>query len=79
MTEDQKEKLMRKVTDSISKTHAMDEIVRDLTSLYSDIADYASYAEHLSITEMLPAMVGMVQSALYEIDTRIRNTQTTKN
>lgn len=78
MTKSKQVELMRKVTDSIGKTHAMDEIVRDLTLLYRDFADYASYAEHLAITEMLPAMIDMVKSALYEIDNRIRNTQTTE-
>ena len=79
MTEEQQGKLIRKVIYSLDQTHKMDEAVRDLTLVYREnLTDFASEAEHLAITEMLPAMINMVQSALYEIDNRIRNTKTTE-
>ena len=79
MTEEQQGKLIRKVMYSLDQTHKMDEAVRDLTLVYREnLTDIATEAEHLAITEMLPAMIDMVQSALYEIEKRIRNTQTTE-
>ena len=79
MTEKQQGELMRKVMFLLDQTHKMDEAVRDLTLVYREnLTDHASEAEHLAITEMLPAMIDMVQSALYEIEKRIRNTQTTE-
>lgn len=79
MTEDQQGKLIRKIMFLLDKTYNMNESARDLAFVYREnLADLASEAEHLAITEMLPAMIEMVQSALYEIETRIRNTQTTE-
>ena len=79
MTEEQQEELRRSVMFLVDQTYKLDETARDLIQIYrEDLTDIASEAEHLAITEMLPAMINMVQSALYEINNRIRNTQTTE-
>lgn len=79
MTEKQQGELIRKVVYSLDQTHKMDEAVRDLTLVYREnLTDIASEAEDIAITEMLPAMIEMVQTALYSIERRILDTQTTE-
>lgn len=80
MTEEQKSNLMRKLVYLIDQTYKMSETARDLILVYREnLTKHASEAEHLAITEMLPAMIDMAQTALYGIEERICNTQITKN
>lgn len=79
MTEDQQGKLIRKIMFLLDKAYKLDETARDLAFVYREnLTDLASEAEHIAITEMLPAMIDMVQSALYELENRIRSAQTTE-
>lgn len=78
MTENQQGKLIRKAIYLLGKIYDINEIARDLDLVYREnFTDHASEAEHIAITEMLPAMIDMVQTSLYGIEERIRNTQIT--